>query len=147
MKKVILVVTILLFLLTLTACSKKEGKDETIPSKERSEAMKVIINKKEYLVDLEKNETVTEFLKNLPNNIEMSELNGNEKYYYLDQKLPNNPINPKQIDKGDIMLFGNNCLVIFYQSFKTNYSYTKIGHIKEMPDLDKDSIRVSFIIN
>jgi len=42
----------------------------------------------------------------------------------------------KNIKKGDIMLFGNNCLVIFYKSFKTSYSYTKIGHIENPADIE-----------
>ncbi len=40
------------------------------------------------------------------------------------------------------MLFGDNCLVIFYKSFETEYSYTKIGHIENLPDLGKDSITI-----
>ena len=45
------------------------------------------------------------------------------------------------------MLFGNNCLVVFYKSFNTNYNYTKIGTIdnKEVLDsLDNKSIKVRF---
>ena len=42
------------------------------------------------------------------------------------------------------MLFGDNCLVIFYKSFNTSYSYTKIGHIESLPDLNKSSIKVKF---
>jgi hypothetical protein len=33
------------------------------------------------------------------------------------------------------MLFGDNCLVIFYVSFDTGYSYLKIGHIDNLPEL------------
>lgn len=36
----------------------------------------------------------------------MNELNGNEKYFYLDSSLPVNPYSPNTIGKGDIMLFG-----------------------------------------
>ena len=38
---------------------------------------------KEYELELEDNETVNDFLKQLPLSISMSELNGNEKYVYL----------------------------------------------------------------
>ena len=65
----------------------------------------------------------------------MNELNGNEKYYYLDQKLPTNSQAVGYITAGDVMLYGNNCLVIFYESFSTSYSYTKIGHIENAENL------------
>ena len=70
----------------------------------------------------------------------MSDLNNNEKYIYLDTSLPTNPYNPKEIERGDVMLFGNDCLVIFYRSFNTSFSYTKIGHIDNLPDLGKENI-------
>ena len=40
------------------------------------------------------------------------------------------------------MLFGNNCLVIFYESFDTSYSYTKIGHIDNLDDLGSNNIEI-----
>ena len=36
------------------------------------------------------------------------------------------------------MLYGNNCLVIFYESFSTTYSYTKIGHIENIDNLKEN---------
>lgn len=106
--------------------------------------MKVIINNSEYVANLENNETVQEFLKLLPKEFNMNELNGNEKYIYLDTKLSSNPHNVKEIKKGDIMLYGNNCIVIFYESFTTSYAYTKIGHIDNLPNLGSGNIVVKF---
>ncbi len=106
--------------------------------------MKIIINNETYSVNLDNNETVRELLKLLPLELEMQELNGNEKYYYLDNKLPINSYYPKNINKGDVMLYGDNCLVIFYKSFNTSYSYTKIGHIDNLPELGNKSIYVTF---
>ena len=74
----------------------------------------------------------------------MNELNGNEKYVYMDKSLTTNSFNPKQIKKGDVMLYGDNCLVIFYKSFETSYSYTKIGHIDNLENLGNGSIIVKF---
>ena len=80
----------------------------------------------------------------LPHELNMEELNGNEKYVYLNTSLPTNPYNPKKINTGDVMLYGNNCLVIFYKSFETSYSYTKIGHIDNLPNLGNESIKIIF---
>ena len=104
--------------------------------------MKAIINNKEYVIKLESNETVNSLINLLPMEITMNELNGNEKYIYLDNTLPTNSYNPNRINAGDVMLYGNNCLVIFYKSFDTSYSYTKIGHIDNLPDLGNGSITV-----
>ena len=78
----------------------------------------------------------------------MTELNNNEKYYYLNTTLPVNSERVGTIKKGDIMLYGNNCIVIFYENFNTSYSYTKIGYIENpdnlAADLGKGSVSVSF---
>ena len=105
-------------------------------------SVKAIIDGNEYIINLEGNETVNSFINLLPQEFNMSELNGNEKYIYLDNNLPTNSYNPNHINAGDVMLYGNNCLVIFYKSFDTSYSYTKIGHIDNLPNLGTDSIKV-----
>ena len=105
-------------------------------------SLNIVINNDNYVLNLESNETVTKLLELLPLEVEMSELNGNEKYIYLDESLPTNSSNPKHINSGDVMLFGDNCLVIFYKSFDTSYSYTKIGHIDNLKDLGSNSITV-----
>ena len=105
---------------------------------------KVIINNKTYTLTLENNKTVEEFLNLLPQEFTMTELNGNEKYVYMNNTLATNSYNPKHIEKGDVMLYGNNCLVIFYKSFDTSYSYTKIGHIDNLENLGKGNIIAKF---
>lgn len=96
----------------------------------------IIIENKEFSATLENNETSKKFFDMLPLKIEMYELNGNEKYYYLDQNLPINLYNLNKINRGDIMLFGSNCLVLFYKSFNTSYNYTKLGSIDSPSGLD-----------
>ena len=59
----------------------------------------------------------------------MNELNGNEKYHYLSSSLPTAAYQPGTIHAGDLMLYGNNCVVLFYETFNTSYSYTRIGAI------------------
>ena len=140
-KKILLVLIVIL----ITGCSNnkvelpKENNDLGVNNQ-----VKVLIDKKEYTINLEDNETAKEFVNMLPLELNMNELNGNEKYIYLDTTLPTNSSNPKRINVGDVMLYGDNCLVIFYKSFDTSYSYTKIGHIDNLPNLGNDSISVKF---
>ena len=97
--------------------------------------MKLNINGSEFEVVLENNATAKALVDMLPMDVEMSELNGNEKYYYLDENLPTNSERIGYINAGDIMLYGDDCLVLFYESFNTSYSYTKIGHIENTSNL------------
>jgi len=71
----------------------------------------------------------------LPLTIGMSELNGNEKFHYLPAALPVNASGGGNIQVGDLMLYGNNCLVLFYKSFHTSYRYTRIGRISNISEL------------
>ena len=109
-----------------------------------SRNINVNINDKRYTLVIEDNETAKKFISLLPQEFNMKELNGNEKYVYMNNSLPTNSINPEHIESGDVMLYGSDCLVIFYKSFDTNYSYTKIGHIDNLPDLGNDNIIVKF---
>ena len=115
--------------------------DLDIPEEEKSEEMnntKIIINNNSYDIELENNETTNELLKKLPLEISMKELNGNEYYSYLDFNLKNNEEKVKNINAGDVMLYGDNCIVIFYKSFTTTYNYTRIGHINNIDNLKED---------
>ena len=152
-KRLILSMLVIVSLFIVAGCNSKDNKssekDNTNPIKNDSSevisSMKVIISGKQYTIQLEDNETTKSFVNLLPQEYKMSELNGNEKYVYLDTTLPTNSSNPKHINSGDVMLYGNNCLVLFYKSFDTSYSYTKIGHIDNLPDLGNQSVNVKFI--
>ena len=102
--------------------------------------MKIFINDKNYQIHMEDNDAAKYLYSLLPIEIKMNELNGNEKYAYLDESFPTHSYAPKKIEKGDVMLFGDNCLVIFYKSFNTNYTYTKLGHIDDLDDIGNSSI-------
>ena len=110
--------------------------------------MNIKANNKIFKVVFEDNKTVKSLTQKLPITLEMSDLNNNEKYCYLDFILPTDAESVKNIKKGDIMLFGNSCLVIFYKSFKTSYSYTRIGHIENSNDIEqvlgKSTVEVIF---
>lgn len=106
------------------------------------------INGTSYTATLEDNETSRKFVKRLPLEINMSELNGNEKYYYFNESLPSSSSNVERINNGDLMLYGSDCLVLFYESFNSSYSYTRIGKIDDPStlknSLGKGNIKVSF---
>ena len=118
-----------------------------IPNNSNSKSVKLLIDNKEYSITLEDNETVDALIKNMPLELSMSNLNGNEFYSYLDFTLPTNSSNPGKINKGDIYLYGNNCLVIFYESFNTSYSYTKIGKLDDIEALDNIKDKINIIVN
>jgi hypothetical protein len=100
-------------------------------------AIRIKIGRKSYTAVLGKNKAAKALFKKLPARFTMSELNGNEKYKYLNYDLPVKAKKVRQIKAGDIMLYGSDCLVLFYKSFRTNYSYTRIGHIKNPKVLKK----------
>lgn len=117
---------------------------------EKEPAMNVQIYDRCFTARLEDNETARAFAALLPMELHMTELNGNEKYHYLMSGLPSSPQRVGHIEKGDIMLFGDDCVVIFYQSFDTPYSYTRIGRITNPESLERqlsgDWADVSFSI-
>ena len=87
MKKIFLII-IALFI--ITGCSNKientsneieNTSNEIEDVNEVMDSMVIVINDNEYIVNLEDNETVKSFLKMLPLELNMNELNGNEKYF------------------------------------------------------------------
>lgn len=99
--------------------------------------MKLEINGVIFETDIEENDTASAFLNILPQSLNMRDLNKNEKYCFLNKSLPIKPTKPKIIHTGDIMLWKDNCIVIFYKTFQTNYLYTKIAKIKNISYLEK----------
>ena len=89
----------------------------------------IIIGSKTFTATLADTETGEAFAALLPLSVTMNELNGNEKYHYLSSSLPTAAYQPGTIQAGDLMLYGNNCVVLFYETFNTSYSYTRIGAI------------------
>lgn len=121
-----------------SSCSKKEGAITT----ENENAMtmtngkiKIKVNAHTFTATLLDNNSAKAFRDILPLTIKMVELNGNEKYYDLPNALPNASSNPGTIKNGDLMLYGSETLVLFYKTFATSYSYTKLGAIDDVTGL------------
>lgn len=102
-----------------------------------SNNLKISIGEVSFNVTLENNATATAFKALLPMTINMSEMNGNEKYYYLANNLPTDSYRPGTIQEGDLLLYGSNCLVLFYETFSSSYSYTRIGRIENPSSLSE----------
>ena len=109
--------------------------DIVTTEEEQRIAMTLRIGDQAFSAILEDNETARAFAALLPMELAMTELNGNEKYHYLMSGLPSAPARVGRVEAGDIMLFGDACVVVFYESFDTPYSYTRIGKIKDAQGL------------
>ena len=97
--------------------------------------MRLKIGNSKFNATLYENATVTAFKSMLPLTVNMVELNGNEKYVDLPRNLPTSVANPGTIQNGDLMLYGSSTLVLFYKTFSTSYSYTKMGRIDDVTGL------------
>jgi len=97
--------------------------------------IKIKVNSQTFTATLLDNKSVTAFKEMLPLTMKMTELNGNEKYFELPISLPTNSYNPQTIKNGDLMLYGSKTLVLFYKTFSTPYSYTKLGSLDDVTGL------------
>ncbi len=108
--------------------------------------VKITAGGKTFAADIEDSETGKAFWGKLPMTLQMSELNGNEKYCY-GVTLPRNDKHYGSIAAGDLMLYSGDCVVLFYGT-AGGYSYTRIGKIADVSGLasalGKSSIMVKF---
>ncbi len=129
------------------------GDASTASQSQEEENMKlqIIANGVTFYAELYDNPAAEAFGKQLPLTLSMSELNGNEKYCYLSQSLPADPCQPEQIQAGDLMLYGSDCLVLFYETFSTSYRYTPLGRVEDSAGLAQalgsGSVTVQFLFD
>lgn len=137
----------LIFILSIalssaSSCERKEGQvfeQNTVENNSNEDAMssklKIKVNSQTFTASLLDNNSTRAFIKMLPMTISMKELNGDEKYHDLQESLPTNASNPRTMHVGDLMLFGSRTLVLFYKTFSTSYSYTRLGRIDDVSGL------------
>lgn len=155
----LIIYTCLISMLILTGCKGTgESSEPVLPENEpQTEAevgeminITITAGGQSFQAKLYDNETTRAFLERLPMTVDMGELNSNEKYAYLSNSLPVNSGNPSTIHTGDIMLFGSDCLVLFYEDFSTAYSYTTLGYVEDISGfkeaLGEGSVQVGFSI-
>lgn len=129
----ILVLFIGFLFIISTSCERTEAQDQvpnnTTDMKSIGKKITIQAGEKTFTATLLDNEAAEKFFSLLPLTVTMTDLNRNEKYYRLPQNLPTNASNPGTIRNGDLMLWGANTVVIFYETFATSYSYTSLGKI------------------
>ena len=110
--------------------------------------MWMTVGKRRFTITLTDNAAARAFVAQLPLTLDMSELNGNEKHAELPKALPANASRPGTIRAGDLMLYGDETLVIFYVTFTSSYSYTRLGRVDDPARLAEalgpGSVRVVF---
>lgn len=135
---------LLFFVINASACDSKDAHHDiqnNVVNKGNDNMktikIKIKVNSKDFTATLLSNKTTEDFIKLLPLTIKMEDHLRNEKHVDLATKLRINPSNPGTIQNGDIMLFGSKTLVLFYDSFQTSYSYTKLGKVDDPTGLAK----------
>lgn len=132
-------------LLVSTACNSEDvvspNEDAQEILNENTELMNdtiiITVGNQVFTATLESNAAAIEFKKMLPLTIDMRDLNNNEKFFDFSNNLPANASNPRIINAGDMMLWGSNTLVLFYKTFNTAYSYTRLGKIEKPSGLSQ----------
>lgn len=134
----------------LPAEEQQISTDNELTANEETEMinLQITISSNSFSAILYNNTTTEALIAQMPLTLTMSELNGNEKYFYLDSALPITSEQVGEIYAGELMLYGDDCLVLFYQSFSTPYSYTRLGYLTDTNGLKEavgnGSIEVSF---
>lgn len=143
MKRFIALFLTLIFAISFEACGNTTRK-ETSSSEDTANAdeeisnmttIQVIINEKKFEAELQDNEAARQFIKMLPLQLEMEDLHDNEKFYYFPDSFDTSDEELKEIHEGDLLIYDSKCLVLFYESFETNYSYTPLGKISDVTGL------------
>jgi hypothetical protein len=89
------------------------------------------VGERRFAVTLADNDAARAFAAQLPLTLDMPDLNGNEKHVKLSKALPANANRPGTIRNGDLMLWGADTLVVFYLTFDSPYSYTRLGRVDD----------------
>ncbi|MCD7901559.1 MAG: hypothetical protein LUH22_17360 [Bacteroides sp.] len=142
MKKISIFLILLLSMtisVGLTSCAPDDGPTEQPPPTPNpnpnpqppatGNKMQITAGSSFFIATLADNATATAFKEFLPMTVNMTEHGGNEKYYDLSQSITSNHTNPGTIQNGDLMLYSSRTLVLFYKTFSTSYSYTRIGSV------------------
>ena len=93
------------------------------------------VGDRRFAITLADTEAARAFAALLPLKLDMPDLNGNEKHVELPKALPTSASRPGTIRNGDLMLYGSRTLVLFYVTFDSAYSYTRLGRVDDATGL------------
>ena len=110
------------------------------------------IRDKTFPFELKDASAANELKERLPFTVRMTKLNNNEIYYQFSDKFTTDTKTVGTINAGDIYLYRDDYLVLFYQTFTTSYSYSEIGHLTDTNGLaeaigDGSNIDVEWCLN
>jgi hypothetical protein len=118
------------------------------PIKAKEARMWMTVGERRFAVTFADTDAARAFATRLPLTLDMIDLNGNEKKFDLPTALPTNASRPGTIRNGDLMLYGANTVVLFYLTFVSPYSYTRLGRVDDpnglAQALGQRSVRVQF---
>lgn len=110
--------------------------------------MWMTVGERRFAITLTNTPAARAFAAQLPLTLDMADLNGNEKHAELPQALPVSASRPGTIRHGDLMLYGSTTLVVFYVTFDSSYSYTRLGHVDDPEGLaqalGQRTVRINF---
>lgn len=110
--------------------------------------MWMTVGERRFSVTLANTDAARSLTAMLPLSLDMEELNGNEKKKDLPNDLPTNAARPGTIRSGDLLLWGNRTVVVFYLTFDSPYAYTRLGRVDDPVGLAKalgsGNVRVLF---
>lgn len=113
--------------------------------------MWMTVGERRFAITLADTEAARAFAAMLPLTLDMEELNGNEKKKELPNALPTDASRIGTIRNGDLLLWGARTVVVFYLTFDSPYSYTRLGHVEDPAGLaqalGRGDVRVEFSRN
>ena len=97
-------------------------------------SIELLIGNAHFSAMLYENEAARAFAERLPMKLRMSDLNGNEKYHYMSTPIPTCEAYYPTIPAGELMLFDDKCVVLFYGS-AGGFDYTPLGRLLNISGL------------
>lgn len=133
---VLMLIAASFFAVAADAAGKVPAKpaDASVPSTMKapvSQHMKITVGDRVFVATLDTNPAAAAFKALLPLTLTMHYVNRNEKAFDLSSDLPVTDANPRTIRTGDLMIWSGRTVVVFYKSFSTSYSYTRLGKIED----------------